>query len=125
MAGKRMTKSEFVAAVAKSSGLEKKQAVAALNVLYRDVRYVVPFLTQIWLFSTPIVYPSSLVPERWQVLYSLNPMVGVVEGFRWALLDTGTAPGLKVGLSALVALVALVSGAFFSRRMEKMFADVV
>jgi lipopolysaccharide transport system permease protein len=98
---------------------------AALNVLYRDVRYVVPFLVQIWLFSTPIAYPSSLVPERWQALYALNPMVGVVEGFRWALLGTGRAPGLMVGLSAFVAVTALISGAFFSRRMEKMFADVV
>ena len=99
--------------------------LSTLNVLYRDVRYVVPFLVQLWLFCTPIVYPSSLIPDRWRALYALNPMVGVVEGFRWALLGTDTAPGLAVGLSALVALALLVSGAFFSRRMEKTFADVV
>ena len=99
--------------------------LSAMNVKYRDVRYVVPFLVQIWLFCTPIAYASSLIPERWRALYALNPMVGVIEGFRWALLGTDTAPGLAVGLSALVALALLISGAFFSRRMEKTFADVV
>jgi lipopolysaccharide transport system permease protein len=98
---------------------------SALNVQFRDVRYVVPFLTQIWLFATPIAYPSSLLGEPWRTLYGLNPMVGVVEGFRWALLGADTAPGLMVLLSSLVALGLLVSGAFYFRRVEKTFADVV
>jgi lipopolysaccharide transport system permease protein len=99
--------------------------LAALNVEYRDVRYVVPFLTQLWLFATPIAYPSSLLPEAWRMFYAINPMVGVVEGFRWALLDAGTAPGPLILVSFLVTLVLLVSGAFYFRRMEATFADVV
>jgi lipopolysaccharide transport system permease protein len=99
--------------------------LAALNVEYRDVRYVVPFLTQVWLFATPIAYPSSLLPEGWRMLYAINPMVGVVEGFRWALLGAGTAPGPLILVSVLVALALLVSGAFYFRRMEATFADVV
>lgn len=98
--------------------------LAALNVEYRDIRYVVPFLTQFWLFATPIAYPSSLLEEPWRTLYGLNPMVGVVEGFRWALLGTDTAPGLIVGVSSIAALVILVSGAFYFRRVEKSFADL-
>ena len=98
---------------------------AALNVLYRDIQYVVPFLVQVWLYATPIVYPSSLVPERWRALYAINPMVGVVEGFRWALLGTGTAPGPMILVSAIAALATLVGGLFFFRRMEKSFSDVV
>lgn len=99
--------------------------LSAMNVEFRDVRYIMPFLTQFWLFSTPIVYPSSLLPEPWRTLYGLNPMVGVVEGFRWALLGTKTAPGIIVFVSALVALALLISGALYFRRMEKSFADVV
>ena len=99
--------------------------LAAMNVEFRDVRYVVPFLTQFWLFATPIAYPSSLLSEPWRTLYGLNPMVGVVEGFRWALLGTSTAPGPVVIVSTLVALALLVSGAFYFRRMERTFADVV
>jgi len=98
---------------------------AALNVLYRDIQYVVPFLVQVWLYATPIVYPSSLVPERWRTLYAINPMVGVVEGFRWALLGTGTAPGPMMLVSALAALATLLGGLFFFRRMEKSFSDMV
>jgi lipopolysaccharide transport system permease protein len=98
---------------------------AALNVLYRDIQYIVPFLVQVWLYATPIVYPSSLVPERWRTLYALNPMVGVVEGFRWTLLGTGTAPGPMILVSALAALAMLIGGLFFFRRMEKSFSDVV
>ena len=98
--------------------------LAALNVEYRDIRYVVPFLTQFWLFATPIAYPSSLLPEPWRTLYGLNPMVGVVEGFRWALLGTDTAPGVMVLISTVAAILILVSGAFYFRRMEKTFADV-
>ncbi len=99
--------------------------LSALNAQYRDVRYTLPFLTQFWLFATPVVYPSSLVPEQWRLLYGLNPMTGVVEGFRWALLGTNTAPGPIVIVSALAAFLLLVSGAFYFRRMEKTFADVV
>jgi len=99
--------------------------LSAMNVQFRDVRYTIPFLTQFWLFATPIAYPSSLLSEPWRVLYGVNPMVGVVEGFRWALLGTDTAPGPTIIVSALVALVLLVSGAFYFRRMEKTFADVV
>lgn len=99
---------------------------AALNVQFRDVRYVIPFLVQFWLFATPIAYPSSLIEnETLRTLYGLNPMVGVVEGFRWALLGTDTAPGSYILLSAGVALVLMLSGAFYFRRMEKRFADVV
>jgi lipopolysaccharide transport system permease protein len=99
--------------------------LSALNVEYRDVRYVLPFLTQFWLFATPIAYSSKLLPEPWRTIYGLNPMVGVVEGFRWALLGTNTQPGLIVAASALVALLLLISGAFYFRRMEKNFADVI
>lgn len=99
--------------------------LSALNVEYRDVRYVVPFLTQFWLFATPIAYPSSLLSEPWRTLYGLNPMAGVVEGFRWALLGTNTAPRPIIAVSSFAALVILVSGAFYFRRMEKSFADIV
>jgi lipopolysaccharide transport system permease protein len=99
--------------------------LSAMNVQFRDVRYTVPFLTQFWLFATPIAYPSSLLSEPWRTLYGINPMVGVVEGFRWALLGTDTAPGPIILVSSLVALALLVSGCFFFRRMEKTFADVV
>ena len=99
--------------------------LSALNVEYRDVRYVVPFITQFWLFATPIAYPSSLLHEPWRTIYGLNPMVGVVEGFRWALLRSNTAPGPIIAVSAAAALVILVTGAFYFRRMEKTFADIV
>ncbi len=99
--------------------------LAAMNVQFRDVRYTVPFLTQFWLFATPIAYPSSLLSEPWRTLYGLNPMVGVVEGFRWALLGVATAPGPIIVVSSLASLALLVSGLFYFRRMEKTFADVV
>ena len=99
--------------------------LSTLNVQYRDIRHVVPFLTQIWLFATPVAYPSSLLPEPWRTLYGINPMVGVVEGFRWALLGTRTAPGPMIFVSALVAVTILISGGFYLRRMERTFADVV
>jgi lipopolysaccharide transport system permease protein len=98
---------------------------SALNVEYRDVRYVVPFITQFWLFATPIAYPSSLLSQPWRTIYGLNPMVGVVEGFRWALLGTNTAPGPIIAVSSAAALVILVTGAFYFRRMERTFADIV
>lgn len=99
--------------------------LSALNVEYRDIRYTIPFITQFWMFVSPVAYPSSMVPEQWRWLYALNPMVGVIEGFRWALLGTDTAPGLMVIVSSVAALALLVSGAFYFRRMEKTFADVV
>ena len=99
--------------------------LSALYVQFHDVRHIIPFLVQIWLFATPIAYPSSLLGEPWRTLYGINPMVGVVEGFRWALLGTKTAPGPIIIVSLLVAAGLLLSGAFYFRRMEKTFADVV
>jgi len=99
--------------------------LTAMNVQFRDVRYAVPFLVQAWMFATPIAYPSSLLDEPWRTLYGINPMAGVVEGFRWALLGTETAPGPIIIVSASVAVGLLVSGVFYFRRMEKTFADVV
>jgi len=99
--------------------------LSAMNVQFRDVHYTIPFLTQAWLFLTPIAYPSSLLPEPWRTVYGLNPMAGVVEGFRWALLGTDTAPGAMTAVSAVVALVVFISGAFYFRRMEQGFADVL
>ncbi len=99
--------------------------LAAMNVQFRDVRYTIPFITQAWLFVTPIAYPSSLLPDSLRIVYGLNPMAGVVEGFRWALLGTDTAPGPMLIVSSVVALTLLVSGAFYFRRMENTFADVV
>jgi lipopolysaccharide transport system permease protein len=99
--------------------------LSAMNVQFRDVRYTVPFLTQAWLFATPIAYPSSMLSEPWRTIYGINPMAGVVEGFRWALLGTDTAPGSMIIVSSLVAIVFLSSGAYYFRRMEKTFADVV
>jgi lipopolysaccharide transport system permease protein len=99
--------------------------LAALNVKFRDVRYVVPFLTQFWMFSTPIAYPSSLLEEPWRTFYGVNPMAGVVEGFRWALLGVGSAPRGMLIVSSAAACALLVSGMFYFRRIEKTFADVV
>lgn len=99
--------------------------LTAMNAQFRDVRYVVPFLIQAWMFATPIVYPSSLLSEPWRTLYGINPMVGVIEGFRWALLGIDTQPGPIILVSALVSIVLLISGAFYFRRMEKTFADVI
>jgi lipopolysaccharide transport system permease protein len=99
--------------------------LSAMNVQFRDVRYMIPFITQVWLYATPVAYSSSLLVEPWHTLYGINPMVGVVEGFRWALLGTGTTPGPTVLVSFIVALGILVSGAYYFRRMEKIFADVI
>lgn len=99
--------------------------LSALNVQYRDIQHAVPFLVQIWLFATPIAYPSSLLPEPWRTIYGINPMVGVVEGFRWSLLGSGRPPGLPLVISTVAALTLVVSGAFFFRRVERTFADVI
>jgi lipopolysaccharide transport system permease protein len=99
--------------------------LSALNVQYRDVRYTIGFLTQFWLFATPVAYPSSLIPAQWRWLYGLNPMAGVVEGFRWALLGKTQGPGWLLLVSVLVVIILLVSGLYYFRRMEQTFADVV
>lgn len=98
--------------------------LSALNVQYRDFQYTVPFLIQLWLFASPVVYPSTLLPEPYRIIYGLNPMAGVIEGFRWALLGT-TPPSSLMAVSIGVAIAILISGAFYFRRMEKTFADVV
>jgi lipopolysaccharide transport system permease protein len=99
--------------------------MSALNVKYRDVRYTLPFLAQAWMFATPIVYPSSMIPEAWRWLYGLNPMAGVVEGFRWALLGTEILHLPLILVSATVVVIGLVGGLYYFKRMEKMFADLV
>ncbi len=99
--------------------------LSALNVQYRDVGYLIPFVAQLWLYATPVVYPSSLIPAQWRFLYALNPMTSVVEGFRWSLFGTGEPPGAMLAISIGVVLALLLSGAFFFKRMEKSFADVV
>ncbi|MDX1413078.1 MAG: ABC transporter permease [Candidatus Promineifilaceae bacterium] len=99
--------------------------LSAMNVQFRDVRYAVPFLIQLWLFITPVAYPSSLLSEPWQTLYGLNPMAGVVEGFRWSLLGTEVGSLTMILLSSLVSVILLVSGAFYFKRLERTFADVV
>jgi len=99
--------------------------LSALNVQYRDVRYTLTFLVQFWLFITPVAYPSSLVPGRWRTLYGLNPMAGVVEGFRWALLSNEHAPSGLLFVSICTVIVILVGGLYYFRRMEKNFADIV
>lgn len=99
--------------------------LSALNVEYRDVMYLVPFLNQFWLFVTPVAYPSSLVPEAWRAVYGLNPMVGVVEGFRWALLGAGQPPGPMLGVSTLIAMTLFISGVMWFRRRERTFVDAI
>ncbi|MBI4786594.1 MAG: ABC transporter permease [Chloroflexi bacterium] len=99
--------------------------LAALNVKYRDIGYVVPFLTQFWLFITPVAYSSAIIPETWRTLYGLNPMSGVVEGFRWALLGTARVPAELYFISTAVVVALLLGGLLYFRRMEDEFADVV
>jgi lipopolysaccharide transport system permease protein len=99
--------------------------LSAINVKYRDVNHALPFLTQFWLFITPVAYSSSVISEKWQILYSLNPMAGVVNGFRWALLGTGNGPDLALWISVLISVLIFVSGLFYFRSMEKTFADTI
>ncbi|HEX2696509.1 MAG TPA: ABC transporter permease [Anaerolineales bacterium] len=99
--------------------------LSAINVQYRDVNYVLPFLTQFWLFITPVAYSAKVISEKWSIIYSLNPMAGVVNGFRWALLGTNTGPNLNMVISIGVAFLVLISGLFYFRSMEKTFADTI
>lgn len=99
--------------------------LSAMNVFYRDIGYIIPFLTQIWFYLSPIVYSTSTVPEKWQPIYALNPMVGVIDGFRWALLGQEPAPGPLLIISSITAVIMLVSGVIYFRRVERTFADMV
>jgi lipopolysaccharide transport system permease protein len=99
--------------------------LSALNAMYRDVRYVLPFLVQFWMFASPVVYPSSLVPLKWRWLYGLNPMAGVIEGFRWSLAGGGNPPGRMILVSAATVLVVLLAGLAYFQKMETTIADVV
>jgi len=99
--------------------------LSAINVKYRDVNYALPFLTQFWLFITPVAYSASVISERWQLVYSLNPMAGVVNGFRWALLGAGNGPDTALWISAGISLLVMVSGLFYFRNMERTFADTI
>ncbi len=99
--------------------------LSALNVVYRDVRYLVPFVTQLWFYASPIVYPATEIPEKWRTLYGLNPMVGVVEGFRWSVLPGGIPPGPMLWVSIGMTALLFVSGLYYFRRMERHFADIV
>jgi len=99
--------------------------LSALNAVYRDVRYVVPFMIQFWMFASPVVYPSSLVPEKWRWLYGLNPIAGVIEGFRWSLAGQQRPPGGLLFASAIVVILVLVTGLAFFQKMESTIADVV
>ncbi len=100
--------------------------LSAANVSYRDVGYVIPFLVQVWMYASPVVYSASLIPEGpWRILYGLNPMAGVVQGFRWALLGAGPPPWTLLAVSAVVAVLLLITGTVYFRRAERTFADVV
>lgn len=115
----------FFLLVALTASLGVSIWFSAMHVQFRDVQYAVPFIVQVWMYATPIAYPSSLLSEPWRTVYAINPMVGVVEGFRWALLGSSTAPGPMVFVSFLVSVAILISGTFYFRRFEKTFADVV
>jgi lipopolysaccharide transport system permease protein len=111
--------------MAVAAALGVSSALSAVNVRYRDVRYVVPFAVQLWLFATPVAYPVTLLDEPWRTLSAINPMVGVVEGFRWAALGETSAPWLLIGISAASAAILLVGGLAYFHRVERDFADVV
>lgn len=115
----------FLALLAAIVALGAGLWLSAINVHYRDVRQVLPFLIQMWMFASPVVYPTSILPERWHLLYGINPMAGVIEGFRWALLGTSEAPIAIISIASVVAITLLITGAFFFKRMERTFADVV
>jgi len=111
--------------IATAAALGTSAFLSAINVRFRDVRYVVPFAIQMWLFITPVVYPSSSIAEPWRTLSAINPMVGVVEGFRWATLGTGNAPWDLIGISAASALIIFAAGLAYFDRVERAFADFV
>ena len=99
--------------------------LSALTVRYRDIRTLMPFLVQIWMYASPIVYPVSLIPEAWRPVYAINPLVGVIEGFRWSLLGTGEPPALVLAVSSISAVALLIGGVLYFRRSERVFADVL
>jgi len=99
--------------------------LCGLNAIYRDVRHAVPFMIQLWMFASPVVYPASIVPEKWRLLFGLNPMVGVIEGFRWMLVGKGTPPNAMLAISALAVLILLITGTMYFRRMESTIVDMV
>jgi homopolymeric O-antigen transport system permease protein len=111
--------------IATAAALGVSSALSAVNVRYRDVRYIVPFAIQMWLFASPVAYPSSLLDEPWRTISAVNPMVGVVEGFRWAVLGTPSSPWAQIGVSAASALVLLIGGLAYFDRVERRFADYV
>jgi lipopolysaccharide transport system permease protein len=113
------------AAFAVVSALAVGLWLSALNVRYRDIRHTLPFVSQIWMYATPVAYSLSMIPEKWRPWYALNPMVGVVQAFRWALLGVGDSPGTAVAVSAGVVAVVFVTGLYYFRRTERTFADVV
>jgi lipopolysaccharide transport system permease protein len=115
----------FFVLLAVASALAVGLWLSALNVEYRDVRHALPFIVQFWFFVSPVAYPTSLVPAPWHLLYALNPMVGVIEGFRWALLGKTHGPGWELMISVAVIIVLLIGGLYYFRRMEKTFADIV
>jgi lipopolysaccharide transport system permease protein len=98
---------------------------SALNVRYRDVGHTMPFLTQVWMYASPVAYPVSMVPEQWRLLYSLNPMAGVIEGFRWALLGKESPDFAVMAVSAAMVFALLFGGIVYFKRMERIFADVI
>jgi lipopolysaccharide transport system permease protein len=115
----------FFVLLAVATALAVGMWLSALNVQYRDVRYTIPFLTQLWLFATPVAYPSSLLSEPWRSVYGLNPMAGVVEGFRWALLGQSSAPGPLLVVSTLTVILLLIGGLWYFNKMEQTFADIM
>jgi len=115
----------LLVAIAAATALGVSSALSAINVRYRDVRYVIPFAIQMWLFATPVAYPSSLIDEPWRTLSAINPMVGVVEGFRWATLGTGDPPLALIGVSAASAAILLLCGLAYFDRVERGFADFI
>lgn len=115
----------LLVAITVAAALGVSSALAAINVRYRDVKYIVPFATQLWLFATPVVYPITLIPHAWRTLSAINPMVGVVEGFRWAVLGHANAPWALIGVSAGSAMLMLVAGLAYFGRVERTFADIL
>jgi len=115
----------FLVILTSAAALGASLWLAALNARYRDVRHLMPFLIQLWLFLTPVAYPSSVVPDRWRPVYAMNPMAGIIEGFRWALVGSGERPGVPLAVSVAVILTVLVGGLFYFRRTERSFVDVL